>query len=231
MLQRTKNLTRVLLHVYLLHTLLVPIVALWMICTHYPEYRTLAQLLGLIPAVLFLALNAMWTELPGRFSKALVLTLIAPVEVGISIWLMGADPNFYYIEVFFVEIIAMGLAFIGMSVLQLKDKTRPIIAGVLMVVVSLVSFGGPVFDVYRDEGLFWQSSLVVMLLLEAWCFMYVFANKALPFQPLGQPKKPGILDQILPDQFPPMSWGARDAVATPVVIGGLLIWFFLPMVV
>ena len=82
---RTKNLTRVLLHVYLLHTLLVPIVALWMICTYYPKYQALAQVIGLIPAVLFLALNAMWTELPGRFSKALLLTLIAPVEVGLSI--------------------------------------------------------------------------------------------------------------------------------------------------
>ncbi len=231
MLQRTKDLTRVLLHIYLIHTLIVPIVALWMICTHYPKYRSLAQVLGLIPAVLFLVLSAMWTELPGRFSKALILTLVAPVEIGISLWLMETDPNFYFIEVFFVDIIALGLAFIGMSVLQLKDKTRPVIAGVLMVVLSLVSFGGPIFEVYRDENLFWKSSLVGILLFETWCFMYVFANKALAFRPLAQPKKPGILDQILPDHFPSMSWGARDAVATPVVIGGLLIWFFLPMVV
>ena len=66
--------TRILLHVYRVHALLVPFFLLWFVCEYYPESRALTQFIGLIPAVLFLALTAMWTELPGRFSKALLLT-------------------------------------------------------------------------------------------------------------------------------------------------------------
>jgi hypothetical protein len=220
-----------LLHISIVHALLVPFIALWMICVEFPEYRTAAQLFGLFPAVFFLALSAMWTELPGHFGKALILALLAPVDVGLFIWLLETDPSFYFIEIFFVDIVAMGLAFIAMSALQLKDKRGPMIAGFVLVLACLGAFGGPVWEVYREESSFWPLVLLVMTLLEAWAYMYIFANKALPFRPLGGSKRVGILDRLLPDRFEPVSWGASDAVATPVVLGGLLIWFFMPMFV
>ncbi len=225
-----RRLTLILLNVYLLHTLAVPVIALWLICTDFPEFGTAAQLLGFFPAVLFLVLNAMMTELPGRFSKALLLVTLVPVDVGIGIWLMGSEPGFFFIELFFVDIIAMGVAFLLMTAIQLKDKRGPLICGGLMFGMSLLAFGGPVAQVYGQEDRLWSLFLLCMIAVEAWVYMHILGNKTLPFRPLeSTSEKPRLLDRLLPDRFAPVSWGISDVVATPVVIGGLLVWFFLPM--
>ena len=151
--------TRILLHVYLVHTLLVPFFFLWFVCAYYPESRFVTQFIGLMPAVLFLALTAMWTELPGRFSKALLVTLLTPLEVGISVWLLDTDLYFYWVEVFFIDVVAMGCAFLGMSFLQRKE-IRPIFAGLLFVGASLFAFGSPVFSVYKNEAWTWRLVLI-----------------------------------------------------------------------
>lgn len=226
-----KSATRALLHVYLMHTLLVPFLFLWFVCTQHPESRFVTQFIGLIPAVLFLALTALWTELPGRFSKALLVTLLTPFEVGVSMWFLETDLYFYWVEVFFVDVVSMGVAFIGMSFLQLQEKARPVLAGVIFVGTSLLAFGSPIVEAYRNEALVWQVFLVAMILTEAWAYMYIFANKAVPFRPLQSEKRSGLLDRWLPDEFEPVGWGTNDVVATSVVVGGLLAWLVLPFVI
>ena len=122
----------------------------------------------------------------------------------------------------------MGLAFVAMSFLQLKEKSRPILIGVMFVATSVLAFGTPILQVYRHEDFLWQIVLMGMILLEAWSYMYIFANKARPFRPIGQEKKHGLLDRWLPDKFAPVSWGTNDMVATTVVIGGLTAWLLIP---
>ena len=221
--------TRILLHVYLVHTLLLPVFFLWFVCIHHPEDRFLTHIFGLIPAVLFLALTALWTELPGRFSKALLLTLLTPLEVGISVWILEADLYFYWVEVFFVDVVAMGIAFLGMSFLQRKEKVRPIFAGLLFVGASLFAFGSPIFTVYQHETWVWRFVLIGMIILEAWAYMYILGAKALPFRPLPGEKREGVLDRLLPDEFAPVRWGVHDRVAVPVVLVGMIVWLFLPV--
>jgi len=221
------------LALYLVHALAVPVIALWIICageTHL--YRNLAQFAGLFPGLLFLALTAMWTELPGRLSKALLLALIVPVEVGLGVWLMGRDLGFYFVEAFFVDVLAMGVAFVAMVVLQLKDKGAPLVNGCILCGLAVVAFGGPIWDVYRHEPWQWWVALAGMIATDAWAYMYVFGSKGLPFEPVAghTEARTGLLDRLLPDRFAPVSWGASDAVATPVVIGGLVVWAIVPFI-
>ena len=225
-----RTLTRGLLGLYLMHTLAVPVIALGVICAGDVHlHRNLAQLLGVFPAVLFLAVTAMWTELPGRLGKAALLALIVPVEVGIGTWWMGRDPGFYFVEAFFVDIAAMGVAFVAMAGTQLRGQPRPIASGLLLLVLALAAFGGPVWDAYADASWRWRGALVGMIGVDAWAYMYVLGSKAVPFKALGSRRK-GLLDRVAPDRFVPVSLGASDVVVVPVVIGGLAVWAILPFV-
>lgn len=225
-----ETLTRGVLWFYMAHTLGVPVAALWVICAgDVPLYRSLAQFVGFFPAVLFLALTAMWTELPGRLSKAALLAMVLPVQVGLGTVLMGRDAGFYVLEAFFVDIVAMGLAFVLMAARQSRDERAPLINGLLLVVAAAVAFGGPVLDAYRGWEWWWWVALGAAVVSEAWVYMVVFGTKALPFHPVGDPPK-GVLDRLLPDRFRPLSLGTKDEVAVPVVLVGLAVWAILPFV-
>ncbi len=128
------------------------------------------NLVGWLPAVIFVLLVVISYRITVRPTKALFIVLLVPLQVGLHVYGTGGSVGMFFLEEAFIEVTSICAALAIAMLLYRPSGAGGAALGLLLAAIPIVGFGGEVLRkyTYGRYDWWWWMLLGVCLLSATW---------------------------------------------------------------